>query len=102
MAGQAGSDFFRFQGLGQLQLADLLAADDAERQRQGEDEARLGVEALGLAHRQFGAAQQALEGAHEIVVAEEAEVGALAEAEADLAEGTGRLGRRPGGGQGFR
>ena len=46
LADEAVADFVGRQDLVQFQLDDLLAADDAQRQRQGEDQARLGVEAL--------------------------------------------------------
>ena len=62
----------------------LLAADDAQGQRQGEDHARLGIEALGGVEGQVGAAEHALEAAHQVVVADQAEVAAFAETDSDL------------------
>ena len=87
LRGELLLQFFERQDLTQFEFDDLLAADDAERQRQREHEARFGVEALRVAERQGGAAQHALEGAHQVVVAQEAQLAALLEADADLVEG---------------
>ena len=84
MAGEPLLEFVQRQDFVQFQFDDFFAADDAERQRQGEDQARFGMEALGVAERQGGAAQHALEGAHQVVMAEQTQVAALAEADANL------------------
>ena len=47
---------------------DLVEAGDAQGQRQGEDQARPGVEPLRRLERQAGAAEHALEAPHQVVV----------------------------------
>jgi hypothetical protein len=60
----------RLHGSGELDLGNLVAADDAEWEREGKDEARLGVEALGTVEGDSSAAHQALEGPQQIVMAQ--------------------------------
>ena len=74
MAAEALEDFLDGQFIVELQFRDLLAADDAQRQRKGEHQARVRVEAVRAVDREGGTAQQALEAAQQVVVAEEAQV----------------------------
>ena len=71
LAGETDMNFFQRQLLVEFQLDDLLAADDAQRQRQREDQTWLGMKALRAVERKLAAAQQALEGAHQVVMAQE-------------------------------
>src|SRR5262249_53858751 len=68
----------------QLQLGYLPATDHPERQRRGEDQARLGIEALGAMIRERSAPQHALETPHEVVVTDQAQVAGLAKTDSYL------------------
>ena len=91
---QPAQHLVRFDLLGQFEFGDFGVADDAERQRLGEHQARGRVEALGHAEREGGPAEQALERAHQVEVADESQVAGLAEPDSDLVEG--HRARRPG------
>jgi len=63
---------------------DLLAADHPQRQGAGKGHLGQGVEARRAAKRQRGAAQHALEGAQQVVVAQEAKVATFQEPDSGL------------------
>src|SRR5262249_52666542 len=68
----------------QLQFGHLAATDNPQGQRQGEDQPRFGVEARSRMEGDFGPPQHALEGAHQVMVANQAKVAGLAESNSDL------------------
>ena len=74
----------RLQRLRQLQVDDLATSLDP--QPQGQREGHLGprVEALGRGHRHPGAAEHSLQAAHDVVMADQAKIAALGEAETHL------------------
>jgi hypothetical protein len=59
---------------------------NAERQGKSEDDPRLRMEPLGRAEGERGTAEHALEGAHQVVMADETEVAVLAETESAFIE----------------
>ena len=83
-ARQAAVNFFRGEFLFQFQFGDLVAADNSERQGESKDQARFGMEARAVSNRQGRAAEQALEAAHQIVVANQAQVAVLAKTNAEF------------------
>ena len=84
LGGQARANFVGSSGSSSSSSSTTsLAAHDAQRQRQGENHARLGIEALGASGRGVGAAEHALEAAHQIVMADQTEVAALAESDSE-------------------
>ena len=91
-------DFFGRQNVVEFQFRDFFETDNAQGERQGEDETRVRVKALGAVIGQARAPQQTLEAAHQVVVAEQTEDASLAEAEAVLVahDRTGRGGGKRG------
>src|SRR5438128_9463312 len=77
-------DLFQNHLLVQLQLHDLLTAADSQRQRHGKDQARLGIESGRGVKGECGAAQHALEAAHQVMMTDQTKVAGLAKSNSDF------------------
>lgn len=85
--GSFGAEAFEqvggWEGFGQFEVDGFILGGDAEAESLGEDDAGAGIETLGACDGDLGAAEHAFPEAHEIMVAEEAEVALLGEADAE-------------------
>ena len=73
-------------GFSPFNLDDFVKSRHSQRKGKGKDDAWLRMEAFGGAEGKLGAAEHALEGAHQVVMADEAKVAILAETESDFIE----------------
>jgi hypothetical protein len=89
-------DFIEGELLVKLQFQDFLAANDSEGQSQCEDQAGFGVKSLSNVIGEGRPAEHAFETAHQVVMADQAQIAAFAESYTDLV--TNHAEKRRGGG----
>ena len=81
---QPFQQFGRLERFGQLEIDDLAETFDSQTECQRERDLGPGIEALGLRDRDLRAAKHSLQAAQQIMVADQAEITAFGESQADL------------------
>jgi hypothetical protein len=84
LGAKAGQYLGIIEWLGEFNLDDFIAANDAEWQGEGEDHARTGMKAGSGFERKGGATKHSLQAPHEVVVREQPERAGFGEAESEL------------------
>src|SRR5438128_178404 len=81
---------FRIDGDVELQLDDFFTTHDSQAKGEGEYQSGLRIESLCAMDRQTRATQHALEAPHQVMMADQAQVVALAESDSQLVTGHAR------------